>query len=55
MQSLKTLSLVLDASQVSLIENPNFDFTITWGKDDHPLKLFPAMKVSQVYDSAASK
>ena len=32
-------------SQVSLIENPDFDFKITWGKQDTELKLFPAMKV----------
>jgi len=30
---------------VSLIENPDFDFKITWGKQDTELKLFPAMKV----------
>ena len=31
---------------MSLIENPDFDFKITWGKQDTELKLFPAMKVS---------
>ena len=44
------VSHMLNAShpsyQVSLIENPNFDFTITYGSGDHELKLFPAMKVS---------